>query len=75
MGRFRSVGSTLFWRAVKQSTEEGFRGRVRLHALPQAAPFYEEACGMTPLGRDVAKQNLLYMELSGLQAAKLLQGE
>ena len=27
---------------------------------------------MTPLGRDVAKQNLLYMELSGLQAAKLL---
>jgi len=72
-GRFRAVGSTLFWRAVKQSQEEGFRGRLGLHALPQAETFYEEACGMTPLGRDVAKQNLLYMELSGRQAQELLQ--
>jgi hypothetical protein len=71
-GRFRAVGSTLFWRAVKQSKEEGFRGRVGLHALPQAERFYEVACGMTPLGRDVAKQDLLYMELSGRQAAKLI---
>ena len=58
---------------MKQSKEEGFRGRVGLHALPQAELFYEKACGMTPLGREIAKQNLLYMELSGQQAEKLLQ--
>ena len=74
-GQFRAVGSTLFWRAVKQSEEEGFRGRVGLHALPQAEPFYEKACRMTSLGRDAAKQDLLYMELSERQAAKILQKE
>jgi hypothetical protein len=74
-GRFRAVGSTLFWRAVKQSEEEGFQGRVGLHALPQAVPFYERACGMTPLGSDASKQNLLYMELSRQQAVKILQKE
>ncbi len=73
-GRFRGLGSTLFWRAVKQSEEEGFRGRVGLHALHQAEPFYEDACGMTPLGRDATKQNLLYMELSGRQAEEILKG-
>jgi hypothetical protein len=67
-GSFRGIGSILFWRAVKQSQEEGFHGRVGLHALPQAEEFYEKACGMTPLGRDATKQNLLYFELSRQQA-------
>ena len=40
LGQFRLVGSTLFWRAVKQSEEEGFYGRVGLHALPQSEAFY-----------------------------------
>ncbi len=74
-GRFRAVGSTLLWRAVKQSEEEGFRGRVGLHALPQSESFYERVFGMTPLRRDGAKQNLLYMELSAGQAMRLLQQE
>jgi len=73
VGRFRGIGSTLFWRAVKQSELEGFRGRIGLHALQQSEQFYEDACGMTPLGRDIAKQNLLYLELSEREAAKLLQ--
>jgi len=72
-GRFRSVGSSLLWRAVEQSEEEGFRGRVGLHSLPQSEVFYERVFGMTPLNRDSAKQNLLYMELSADQAAKLLE--
>jgi hypothetical protein len=58
-GEFRGVGSMLFWRAVKQSQEEGFHGCIGLHALPQAEPFYENACSMTALGRDPSKQNLL----------------
>jgi len=72
-GRFRLVGSTLFWRAVQQSDEEGFHGRVGLHALPQAELFYEKGCGMTPLGRDAGKQNLLYFELSRQSAERYLQ--
>lgn len=63
-GQFRGIGSLLFWRAVRQSQEEGFHGRLGLHALPQAEEFYEKACGMTSLGRDAGKQNLLYLELS-----------
>lgn len=72
-GRFRLIGSTLFWRAVQQSNEEGFHGRVGLHALPQAESFYEKGCGMTALGRDAAKQNLLYFELSRQSAERYLQ--
>ena len=73
-GRYRTVGSWLFWRAVKQSEKEGFQGRVGLHALPQAVPFYEgERFRMTPLGPDASKQNLLDMELPRQQAAKFLQ--
>jgi hypothetical protein len=74
-GRFRAVGSTLLWRAVKQSNEEGFQGRVGLHSLPQSERFYESVFKMTPLKRDGAKQNLLYMELSVEQAMRLLEGE
>jgi hypothetical protein len=73
VGRFRMVGSTLFWRAVKQSDEEGFHGRVGLHALPQSESFYERGCGMTPVGRDASKQNLLYFELSREDAQRHLQ--
>jgi len=72
-GRFRTVGSELFWRAVKQSDEEGFHGRVGLHALPQSELFYEKACGMTPVERDAKKQDLLYFELPRAAAQRLLQ--
>lgn len=73
VGRYRMVGSTLFWRAVKQSSEEGFHGRVGLHALPQSESFYEKGCGMTPVGRDASKQNLLYFELSREDAQRHFQ--
>lgn len=72
-GEFRAVGSVLFWKAVKQSQEEGFYGRVGLHALPQAEQFYEKGCGMTALARDPNKQNLLYFELSRQQAQRHLK--
>jgi hypothetical protein len=73
-GRFRGIGSILFWRAVKQSKDEGFHGRVGLHALPQAEQFYEKGCGMVRLGRDAAKENLLYFELPREQAERHLGG-
>ena len=72
-GMFRGIGSVLLWVAVAQSIEEGFHGRVGLHALPQAEAFYQNACGMSPLGRDSAKQNLLYFEMSRSEAERLIQ--
>lgn len=74
MGEYRLVGSVLLWRAVQQSLDEGFHGRVGLHALPQSEGFYTgEPFGMTPIGRDPDKQNLLYLELTREQAQKALQ--
>lgn len=72
-GRYKGVGSILFREAAKLSLEEGFHGRVGLHALPQAEAFYESACGMTALGRDPRKQDLVYFEFSREQAQKFLE--
>jgi hypothetical protein len=72
-GRYKGVGSILFREAVKLSLEEGFHGRIGLHALPQAEAFYDGACGMIALGRDPRKQDLVYFEFSREQARKFLE--
>lgn len=70
--KYRGIGQILFQKAVELSQEEGFHGRVGLHALPQAEGFYEQACGMTRFGPDPDKQRLVYYELSrGAAAARL----
>lgn len=70
--RFRGVGSVLFREAVRQSTREGFRGRVGLHALSQSEHFYERACGMTRMDPDPKKLGLVYFELPANGAAAFL---
>lgn len=72
--RFGRVGWHLFRRAVYQSFVEGFAGRVGLHALPQATPFYSEFCGMIPLSVDDDYEGLEYFELSEAQARFILKG-
>ncbi|HMO83982.1 MAG TPA: hypothetical protein PKC18_03580, partial [Lacipirellulaceae bacterium] len=72
---FRGVGQILFQKAVEHSRDEGFQGRVGLHALPQAERFYEQACGMTRFGPDPNKERLVYFELSRAAAAKRLKTE
>ncbi len=69
LGRFKLVGTNLFIRAVRQSEEEGFHGRIGLHSLPQSVPFYTGAFNMTLLGPDPTKQNLLFLELTRENAA------
>lgn len=69
--RFRGVGSILFREAVRESLRQGFHGRLGLHALPQAEPFYEKA-GMTRVGADLNKQNLVYFEFTREQARRFL---
>jgi hypothetical protein len=67
---FRGVGLNMVRAAVELSRNEGFRGRVGLHSLPQAAHFYRVACGMTDLGIDAAHYNLAYFEMTEAQAAR-----
>lgn len=70
-GVFKAIGSILFYQAILQSKDEGFRGRVGLHALPQAASFYQ-ALGMVNLGNDPTKSNLPYFELTEASASVVL---
>ncbi len=74
-GQYRGLGQILFQTAVQHSNDEGFHGRVGLHALPQAENFYEQACGMTRFAKDPDKQGLVYFELSRAAAARRLMME
>lgn len=73
--QYRGVGSRLFEAAVLQSEEEGFKGRLGLHSLPGSESFYIKECGMTPVGRDPHKQNLLWCEFTPEQARRYMAGE
>ena len=71
--RYGLVGRVLIATAVQLSLEEGFRGRIGLHSLPQAETFYATNCGMTDLGKDTKKEGLRYFEMSPAQAAAFLR--
>jgi len=62
--RYGAVGSILMRAAIELSLQEGFKGRVGLHSLPQSNDWYANKCGMTDLGPDPAKQNLRYFEMT-----------
>jgi hypothetical protein len=69
--RFIGVGTALLVDAVRLSREEGHEGRVGLHSLPQAEPFYAR-CGLTRIGRDPGYYDLAYYEFTGPQAVSWL---
>jgi hypothetical protein len=62
--RYQLVGSILMRAAVEVSLQEGFKGRIGLHSLPQSNDWYANKCGMIDLGVDAAKQNLRYFEMT-----------
>jgi hypothetical protein len=72
--RYNSIGSRLIEAAVLRSKEEDYKGRIGLHSLPMTEPFYTKVCRMTPVGRDPAKQNLLWLEYTPEQAENFLTG-
>ena len=72
--RLRGIGSALLAAAVALSEDEGFKGRVGLHSLPQADDFYRR-CGMVDLEPDPTYQNLRYFEMTAEQARAFLDGE
>ena len=65
--RYRGAGAILLRAAIETSREEGFKGRIGLHSLPQAVRFYEH-CGMENVGPDPDRQNLPYFEMTPEQA-------
>jgi hypothetical protein len=72
--RYGAIGSRMVEAAVRKSKEEECKGRVGLHSLPITEQFYRRVCGMTAVGRDSAKQNLLWLEYTPEQAEKFLTG-
>lgn len=72
--RLSGVGSALLAASIATSLDEGFKGRIGLHSLPQADDFYRKA-GMTDLGPDPQYQNLRYFEMTDEQARAFLDKE
>lgn len=69
--RFKGVGRQLLELGVRLSKSMDLKGRIGLHALPQAVGFYRR-CGMTDLGIDPQHQQLRYFEMTQEQAADFL---
>lgn len=70
--RYKGIGSLLIRAAIELSREEGFKGRIGLHSLPQANNWYANMCGMADLGADAHKQNLHYFEMTPGQAGAFI---
>lgn len=68
--RYGQVGTVLLAAAIDISIDLGFKGRVGLHALPQAESWYATRCEMTDLGLDAGHQNLRYFEMTPEQAVQ-----
>jgi hypothetical protein len=66
--KYRGVGKVMILAAVELSADLGYRGRIGLHSLPAAEPFYRDECKMSELGPDAAHQDLMYYEMTAEQA-------
>jgi hypothetical protein len=71
--RYRGVGAIFIRAAIELSKDQGFKGRIGLHSLPQANSFYANACGMTDLGADQDYQGLRYFEMTPEQAEAFIK--
>jgi len=71
--RYKLVGTVMLAAAIQLSIDDGNRGRLGLHSLPQADSFYRDRCGMTDLGPDTSIfGNLHYFEMTEQQAAQFM---
>jgi len=73
--RFKGIGSILLREAVSTSIEEGFRGRIGLHALPGAVTWYRDQLKMEAFGTDPNYQGLHYFEFTEDQARRFMDGK
>lgn len=70
---YRAIGTCLLEAAVRHSDQQGFGGRIALHTLQQSEQFYIRR-GMTPVGPDPSKENLVWCELSTEAARRIMAG-
>lgn len=73
VARFAGAGTLLVLAAIELSKQEGFKGRIGLHSLPQANDFYGNKVGMSDFGLDATYQNLRYFEMTPEQAEAFLK--
>lgn len=66
--RYKGVGGAMVAAAVVLSHRKSFGGRIALHSLPAAEPFYRK-CGMDDLGFDEVK-GMEYFEMAEAAADK-----
>lgn len=72
---FRGAGTILVSEAVNHSLSLDYKGRVGLHSLVRAEPFYRDRCKMPDLGPDpdADHQGLRYFEFTNATAQEFLQ--
>jgi hypothetical protein len=73
--RFKAIGSILLREAIRTSMDEGFRGRIGLHALPGAVTWYRDKLKMKAFGADPDYQGLHYFEFTEQQAKRFMDGK
>jgi len=71
--RYAGVGFVFLHAAIQMSIDNGFKGRIGLHSLPQAEAFYEKH-GFLCLGADPEKEGLKYYELTPQAAHEFIIG-
>ncbi|MEG3087430.1 GNAT family N-acetyltransferase [Sphingomonas sp. PB4P5] len=71
--RFAGSGTILIGTAVQCSIQQGFKGRIGLHSLPQSNDFYANVCGMVDLGADPNYERLRYFEMTPEIATRFLK--
>lgn len=64
--RYRGAGTLLIRAAAERSIDLGYKGRLGLHALPQAEEFYRTKCQFADLGEDASgpHKGLRYFEFT-----------
>jgi hypothetical protein len=72
--QYAGVGKILVRTAIQVSIDEEFGGRIGLHSLPKAEPFYRNNCAMTDLGPDGNYHNLRYFEMTVEQSKAFIRG-
>ncbi len=68
VSKYLGVGILLIAEAIEISLTRGLNGRIALHSLPQAEPFYRDKCRFTEFGPDASENGLVYFEYSEQQA-------
>ncbi|WP_254566091.1 GNAT family N-acetyltransferase [Oscillatoria sp. HE19RPO] len=71
--KYRGVGTAMITFAVQRSIELEYKGRVGLHALPEAERFYKNQLNMVNFGPDERYENLTYFEFSKEEALKIVK--